>query len=297
VHNPVRRVAYSAYRRTRSVIRRLLARARSGSLPADLDSWEPGSPELWESVYSATRHSVSEIRSEEARAIADLSAAGDTLLEAGCGSGVISAELATAGRHIVLFDFSKKILAQAGHLFARSNLGSPQLTCWDLSSIPWPLPPGAVDIVWSSGVLEHWTDDQLVPIVSEMARVSRKRVIALVPSSRSLLYMLGKAVAEATGDWQYGWELPRESLAAVFCRAGLVNIREWDLGVNQAAHFLKYLRTPRLRIALDWWEALPANSPLLSGQGYLLLTVGERPSALEGWLPTLGDPVSGEGRS
>lgn len=45
----------------------------------------------------------------------------------------------------------------------------------------------------------NWTDDELAPIVKEMARVLRKGVISLVTSARSVLYRLGKQLMEDAG--------------------------------------------------------------------------------------------------
>ena len=95
-------------------------------------------------------------------------------------SRTLSAELATVGRVIELCDFSQPILDRAVKLFEASKLPVPGTCLADLTaSLPWE--DNAVDTVWSSGVLEHWTDEELIPIVSEMAGVCSKSLISLVP--------------------------------------------------------------------------------------------------------------------
>src|SRR5262249_28412523 len=153
---------------------------------------------------------------------------GELLLEAGCGSAAASAELATTGRVIELCDFSQAILDRGAELFRVSDLPAPRVTRCDLTRpLPCAHPPGGV--VRSSGVLERWTDADLAPIVWEMARISRRCVISLVPYAGCILYRLGKYLAELTGQWPYGRELPRATLEPIFRQAGLNPVREWTI--------------------------------------------------------------------
>jgi SAM-dependent methyltransferase len=220
---------------------------------------------------------VKGLSSPVAQALAELTVRGDVLLEAGCGSGTLSAELATAGRVIELCDFSQAILDRAAGLFRVSGLPPPGLTLCDLTG-PLPWPDRALDVVWSSGVLEHWTDEELLPIVSEMARISRKSVISLVPYAGCVFYRMGKHLAEASGRWPYGREIPRRSLKPVFERAGLSGVREWTVWNEWGPRLLGLTDAVLERQVSEWWDSLPADDPAREGQGYLLLTVGYRGS-------------------
>jgi hypothetical protein len=234
----------------------------------------PNDAEEWNRLYDATCPSVTRITSPIALAIEQLSRPGDVLLETGCGSATISAELAIAGRTIELADFSQAVLERARNLFERSCLPVPKTTLADLTkSLPWG--DKSVDVTWSSGVLEHWTDAELLPIVSEMARISRYRVISLVPYAGSLLYRWGKWTAESGGYWPYGRELPRETLRPIFEQAGLRGIQETTIWADQAFGFLAFVDMEILREAVRWWKSLPADDMLRRSQGYLLLTCGE----------------------
>ncbi|HEX2249686.1 MAG TPA: class I SAM-dependent methyltransferase [Gemmatimonadales bacterium] len=216
---------------------------------------------------------VNQVRSPVARAVLELTGEGDVLLEAGCGYARLSAELAVAGRVIELCDFSPQILERAASLFQRSKLPAPRCTLADLTQ-PLPWPDAAVDWVWSSGVLEHWTDEELGPILKEMARISRKGVISLVPNARSVFYRLGKQLMEDAGLWPYGRELPKATLAPIFEAAGLHSIREFTIVPDEAPLLLRPTDPGIYALVSDWWRSLPPEDPLLQDQGYLLVTVG-----------------------
>lgn len=259
--------AERALRRTRF----WLAKSRkSSTAPA-----ETNDADEWNELYSAPISPVTSMTSPVARALEKLSAPGETLLEAGCGSAALSAELAVAGRVIELADFSQAILDRALRLFALSKLPPPKTTLADLTR-PLPWADNAVDITWSSGVLEHWTDAELLPIVCEMARISRRRVIALVPNAASVFYRWGKWAGETSGVWPYGRELPRGSMRQVFESAGLRNVIESTVWSERSIEFLHFLDPETARHVGEWWNSLPADDPLRIAQGYLVLTVGSK---------------------
>ncbi len=217
---------------------------------------------------------VTALKSPVALALEQLTKPGDVLLEAGCGSGTISAELGLAGRMIYLADFSQPILDRAVRLFELSRLSKPVTILADLTC-PLPLPGKSIDVVWSSGVLEHWTDEELVPIVREMARISRRLVVSLVPYAGCVLYRFGKSVAETRGSWPYGRELPRETLRPIFEKVGLRRVSEMTIWSEQAVVFLSFFDPKLRREVAAWWNSLPSQDPLRRTQGYLLLTVGD----------------------
>jgi SAM-dependent methyltransferase len=234
---------------------------------------KPNDPKAWERCYLSQVCPASRDLSPVSQAVAQLTFARESLLETGCGSGVLSAELAAAGRRIELCDFSQPILDQAAHLFELSGLATPRLTLADLTK-PLPWRDGAVDVVWSSGVLEHWTDDELQPIVREMARISRRAVISLVPYAGCVFYRLGKYLAEQERVWPYGRELPRSSQRSVFEQAGLCDIKEYTVWADWSPRMLGITDPQFGGIVNRWWTSLAENDPVKSNQGYLLLTIG-----------------------
>ncbi|MBX3731601.1 MAG: class I SAM-dependent methyltransferase [Verrucomicrobiae bacterium] len=237
----------------------------------------PNDADEWASLYAAERRPVRTLESPIARALTRCSFPGELLLETGCGAAAISAELATTGRRVALADFSEAILIRARALFEASGLPAPETTVCDLTR-PLPWADQSVDVTWSSGVLEHWPDAELVPIVREQARISRRRVIALVPHAGCLAYRWGKSVAEAEGTWPFGRELPRASLRAVFEQAGLRDVTEETLWAEAGMDFLNFVDPEIRREAAAWLAGLPADDPIRQQQGYLLMTVGSVPA-------------------
>jgi len=254
---------------------RILVRGAQNRNLSALES-RPNNPAEWEEEYMTP---LNEIDPKNPHPIAtilhSLSHDGDLLLEAGCGSANISANLAAMDRKIELCDFSEKILDRAKGLFAHNRLFAPCVKSWDLTRKPYPWPDQSVDVTWSSGVLEHWTDDELVPIVKEMKRISKKKVISFVPYAGSLFYRIGKDYAERNGTWVYGREIPRFSLKSVFEQAGLFNVQEKTVWFEQSIEFLKMINMECYLAAKEWVEANHEAAGFLNGQGYLLLTVGE----------------------
>ena len=125
-------------------------------------------------------------------------------------------------------------------------------------------------------MLEHWTDEELVPIVCQMARISRKCVISLVPYAGCIFYRLGKHLAEESGRWPYGREIPRRTLLPVFQQAGLTDVREYTVWNEWGPKLLGLTDRKLERLVERWWDSLPPDDPAKENQGYLLLTVGYR---------------------
>ena len=266
------------HKQARKVIRmvrsRMMYLSSLGTAHDDASIEEPLGPERWTALYDAPPSPVSSITSEIGRQLEKYTIPGETLLETGCGTARISAELATASRRIELGDFSSTILARAEQLFNLSGLPAPRTTVCDLTK-PLPWPDKSVDVVWSSGVLEHWTDEELSGILREMFRIARRRVISFVPYAGSLFYRLGKHVAESTKQWPYGRELPRATLRELFESAGACNVSEWLILDDQAINFLDYVDKDLTKVVREWWRALKCDDPVKLGQGYLLVTVGD----------------------
>lgn len=249
-------------------------RRRLSRVPQSGQTDRPNDADEWARLYPEALTPVRAVQSTIARALVDLTHPSEVLLETGCGAAAISAELATTGRGIELADFSEEILVRAKKLFEVSGLCAPRTTLCDLTR-PLPWPDRSVDATWSSGVLEHWTDTELVPIIREQARISRRRVISLVPHAGCVAYRWGKAVAEAEGTWPFGRELPRSSLRGVFEQAGLKRVEERTLWSEAGLNFLNYVDPEIRRAATAWFDQLSEDDPVRLQQGYLLLTVGD----------------------
>lgn len=200
--------------------------------------------------------------------------AGETVLELGSGTGELSAHLASNGRATTLFDFSRECLSFAKQVFDSLGLEAHYVQGDVLQRLPFE--DHSIDVIWSSGLLEHFTPEQIGGIVAESARVARKRVVSLVPNANSLAYRIGKDQQERSGRWIWGKETPMATLEPVFRAAGLQQIREYSIAPEHALTFLDAPEFADLRRTLG--ETIARLSPdllLQLNQGYLLVTVGD----------------------
>jgi ubiquinone/menaquinone biosynthesis C-methylase UbiE len=135
---------------------------------------------------------------------------GATVLDLGCGSGSITADLAalvTPGRTIAT-DLSPQALAHARSIVADRGLTTVDFALADVLSLPYS--EGAVDVVHAHQVLQHLADP--VAALREMRRVCRRGGIVAVrdadyeamtwyPAARALdeWLMLYRTVARRNG--------------------------------------------------------------------------------------------------
>lgn len=220
---------------------------------------------------------------------------GDTVIELGSGQGVLSGMLAYKQRHTVLVDFSQQSLNFSRAMYEALNLQGK----FHLADITKPLPidSSSADVVWSSGVLEHFSDDKIVAILKESARISRKYIISIVPNANSIFYRIGKWKQEHEGTWKYGYEDPKYSMAGLFKRAGISNVHEYTIA---PFHSINFLRDARLNewaeLVKRFFENVRPGELYRLNQGYLLVTVGtRRPLKKLAVVPT--DPIAAYERS
>lgn len=140
---------------------------------------------------------------------------GSKILEAGCGTGQTLALLSE--RHETYgLDISRAALALAQNSCKNPVLGSIFNT---------PFQQNTFDLVYNSGVIEHFRDPQNVEAIKEMARITKPsgKVIIIVPNTLCLWYMAGKYVAVMLKNFEFGYEenySPRRLEQAIH-RAGM----------------------------------------------------------------------------
>ncbi len=125
--------------------------------------------ELWESLPADL--SPPDIGPRRRFALANV-ASGDRVLDLGCGTGDLAADLAQAGARVIAADVAQAALD-------RAHARHPELALRPIAlDGPLPFADGDFDVVWSSEVIEHVADT--ARWLSEVRRV-------LAPGGRVLL--------------------------------------------------------------------------------------------------------------
>lgn len=198
------------------------------------------------------------------------------ILEAGSGTGKISLRLAIEGAQVTLVDYSEKALENSREAFGHeSSQGTFILS--DIRNIQ--APDDKYDLTWNAGVLEHFTFDEKVSIMEEMARITKPGgiILILTPYSKCLPYRVGKAFAEKQGAWMYGVEDPVTTLAQEFERSGISLLDETDIGFINSLDFLDFIPQSDIikQSITQWYQELSIEEQSLF-PGYLLVSVGKK---------------------
>ncbi|MCI0697897.1 class I SAM-dependent methyltransferase [candidate division KSB1 bacterium] len=169
---------------------------------------------------------------------------GKHILEVGCGKGNEIVQLAKRGAACVGLDFSESAMELMQQRLAKESLTMP-LARGDARRLPFQA--GTFDLVYSQGVLEHFT--QPGEVLQEQCRVLREGAIIVVElPNKWTLYTIYKKILMAANKWLPGWETqysPRE-LKSLLEQNGfrILDCVGWDFLV------LKILR--KLRKKLGW---------------------------------------------
>jgi len=194
---------------------------------------------------------------------------GQHVLELGSGTAEMSANLAFCDRRVTLVDLSPSNLDFGRELFGQLSLKTEGHVV-DIEK-PLPFGNGEFDVVFSSGVLEHYDDETIARLLREFGRVAKHSVISFVPNASSLPYRIGKSVLEARGKWRWGHEQPLRSLRWHCEQAGLAVADETTVGL---AHSLNFLKDAGLwQLADQLRSNLPESD---CGNGYLIATLARK---------------------
>lgn len=198
---------------------------------------------------------------------------GHRVLEIGSGTGEISLQMAQAGRRVTCLDLSRQSLAFVRRCAQKLKL--PIATVCADATAPLPFADGEFDVVWSSGLLEHFDAGQRQAMLRQWARVCRGKVVNLVPNASAFAYRLGKRLRECRGTWPYGLEMPIASLRDDCEAAGLRVLEEQTLAPEHAITFLHEHARSVERKLTRLLRDVPPTELATWNQGYLLLTVAE----------------------
>jgi ubiquinone/menaquinone biosynthesis C-methylase UbiE len=197
------------------------------------------------------------------------------VLDLGCGAGQHSALLAYNGRKMTLLDLSQENLDFSAEVF--EILGLNGRFCLADMTRPLSFEDNSFDTVFSCGVFEYFTDEEIKSILKEAYRISKRRIIIMVPNALSVAYRIGYWYMKKTKQWKWGGERPFRTLKPYF--RSVENVRFFEFTVA-AEHSFNFLTMPRREIIEKLTiRALKLNDnskPAPFRQGYLLISIGEK---------------------
>ena len=123
---------------------------------------------------------------------------GSRIIEVGCGTGQ-TLELFSEEHNTTGIDISANALRHA-----RGRCDNPTLA--DMFHLPFK--DESFDLVYNSGVIEHFPDPENTNAVREMARVTKKGgcIVIIVPNSGCIWYRVWKYLAYVVSSFEFGYE-------------------------------------------------------------------------------------------
>jgi 2-polyprenyl-3-methyl-5-hydroxy-6-metoxy-1,4-benzoquinol methylase len=198
---------------------------------------------------------------------------GMTVLDAGAGTGLNSLALARRGARVTLLDVAPEALEMARSYFEEQGLAA---TTVEGSIFSMPFADATFDLVWNTGVIEHFEPEERRLAVREMLRVVKTGglVLTINPNAAARIYRFAKRRAEERGTWDVGFELPIETLRGDI-DPNLHELEEHAEGWFMQFHFLKYLLPKPLRLPFVAAHELAQNVVGETNRfpGYLLTSV------------------------
>ncbi len=91
------------------------------------------------------------------------------------------------------------------------------------------------DLVFSSGLIEHYPEDEAIEILQAMAKASNKYVLTYAPNTNCLSYRNAKAKTDAL--WKDELDFTPETLAALHEKAGLTVVDKGVAATEWAKRF------------------------------------------------------------
>lgn len=148
--------------------------------------------------------------------------AGETVLEVGCGEGVLSVAMAKKGAKVTSTDISEPNIVAARNYAHSNNINSVVFSLADAENLPFA--DNSFDVVVADNVLEHLPN--FYKGLSEIKRVTKKRAIIALPTSLNLCAwcLLGGDVF-----WKFTRRTPYAMLVGGF--RFLINI--FGKGINE----------------------------------------------------------------
>lgn len=177
--------------------------------------------------------------------IAKIVKPGETVLDAGCGEGVLTWYLAERGAKVTGMDISKPNIEAAKRFLEKKGVDDRvTLVLGDAEKLPFP--DASFDWVISSHVLEHLPDFDKG--LSEIHRVTKKRAVVALPTCLNL------SAASILGGADF-WRLSKRAFIAlpwgfvrILLNFGSEGVQEGYAGVGELPHIWRYPWVMRRRL-------------------------------------------------
>jgi len=189
---------------------------------------ESSSPEIWDKVADAYVNDIIEPDIEIANSLEDILlnlkiSKNAKLLELGSGSGHLSGLLSKSGYDVTCLDFSENALKKAKAFFDE-NAFEGKFIKSDIFDLD--VNKNDYDVLWNSGVMEHFTDSELEILLKTIRKHTSKYFVFLVPNPESVSYLLFRQRLMKYNQWSYGREYLREDYKRYIEAAGFRLIGE-----------------------------------------------------------------------
>ena len=199
-------------------------------------------PETWDKIAESYNMDIdcheTELVEEIKKILLSLNIkGGSSLLELGSGSGHLSGLLSGHGYNVTLLDFSKKAIEKSEQFFRRHHF-SGNFVLGDLTRLSSAI--GNYDVMWNSGVMEHFNDSSLERVLESIRNTGVKYFIFLVPNPLSLPYLMFRYKLISEGKWVYGIEYLRTDYDVFLAKAGFRLLEQRFLGWNYTYNLLEY---------------------------------------------------------
>lgn len=168
------------------------------------------------------------------------------ILEAGCGTAILSLILADYGFKVTALDFDEEVINYAEKR-VRLNSAELNFTQGDILKLSSSFKNAYFDTVCHSGVMEHFTDNDIIKGLSEQRMVS-KRLIFNIPNSRNKIKRFGDERYLSNKKWL---TLIKE---AGFSKVKVFGASDLPILTNMLPSFFFHRRTS------FWWKYLSKHS-------------------------------------
>ena len=124
------------------------------------------------------------------------------VIETGCGTGLMAGFLQKKGLKVTAIDLSQKVLDYAEEIAKKSNIIAPcKYKQGDILNLKYK--KNSFDVSYSNGVLEHFSDDEIVETLKQQMNIS-KYVIFGIPSTYFNMNekMLGNERGLTLDEWK-----------------------------------------------------------------------------------------------